>query len=110
MPPAFPGRAVRRSNEPAARARGPGPGGARFRSLLPRARDAAGVPRPGGPAVQRTGGRDASSGTVGAEPAKPAEPLEPSRPLEELLAELDGLVGLAAVKAEVKLVTNLLRI
>jgi SpoVK/Ycf46/Vps4 family AAA+-type ATPase len=30
--------------------------------------------------------------------------------LEEVLAELDGLVGLAPVKAEVKLVTNLLRV
>ncbi|MDQ4097358.1 MAG: AAA family ATPase, partial [Actinomycetota bacterium] len=41
---------------------------------------------------------------------EPPEPLEPPRPLEELLAELDGLVGLAPVKAEVKLQTNLLRV
>ncbi len=34
----------------------------------------------------------------------------PARPLEELLAELDELVGLQAVKAEVKLVTNLLQV
>jgi len=78
----------------------------RFRSMLLRALDAAGVPRPGGPTAS-----PAASGP-GEAPAKaePAEPLEPARPLEELLAELDGLVGLAAVKAEVKLVTNLLRI
>ncbi len=77
----------------------------RFRSMLLRALDSAGVPRPGGPARQPTHGRDAA-----VEMAEPAEPLEPPRPIEELLAELDALVGLAAVKAEVKLVTNLLRI
>ncbi|MGI8809883.1 MAG: AAA family ATPase [Acidimicrobiales bacterium] len=75
----------------------------RFRSMLLRAMDSAGVPRPGAPAAQPSGG----PGTAAAEPA---EPLDPPRPLEELLAELDGLVGLAPVKAEVKLVTNLLRI
>ncbi|HEV2759314.1 MAG TPA: AAA family ATPase [Acidimicrobiales bacterium] len=84
----------------------------RFRSMLLRALDSAGVPRPGGPARQPTGpgGVPGTTGGATAEPAQPAEPLEPPRPLEELLAELDGLVGLAAVKAEVKLVTNLLRI
>ena len=34
----------------------------------------------------------------------------PARPIDELLAELDALVGLAGVKHEVKLVTNLLRV
>jgi Cdc6-like AAA superfamily ATPase len=83
----------------------------RFRSMLLRAMDRAGVPRPGGstqPAPE-PGQEPAAAGepaTVG----EPEEPLEPARPLEELLAELDGLVGLAAVKAEVRLVTNLLRI
>ena len=33
-----------------------------------------------------------------------------TRPIEELLAELDGLVGLEPVKAEVKLLTNLLQV
>lgn len=36
--------------------------------------------------------------------------LPPPRPLDDLLAELDALVGLAAVKDEVKLVTNLIRV
>lgn len=36
--------------------------------------------------------------------------LPPARAIEDLLEELDGLVGLAAVKAEVKLVTNLLQV
>ncbi|HEX2047586.1 MAG TPA: AAA family ATPase [Acidimicrobiales bacterium] len=79
----------------------------RFRSMLLRAMDQGGVPRPGGPPAPTptTGGASEAAAE-----AEPDEPLEPPRPLEELLAELDGLVGLAAVKAEVKLVTNLLRV
>ncbi|MGB5760526.1 MAG: AAA family ATPase, partial [Acidimicrobiales bacterium] len=38
------------------------------------------------------------------------EPREPPEPLEDLLAELDGLIGLDAVKEEVKLLTALLRV
>ncbi|HET7718601.1 MAG TPA: AAA family ATPase, partial [Acidimicrobiales bacterium] len=86
----------------------------RFRSMLLRAIDTAGVPRPGGPErpSERDGGPEVAPrpAGVGDQAAEPEEPLEPARPLEELLAELDGLVGLAPVKAEVKLVTNLLRI
>jgi SpoVK/Ycf46/Vps4 family AAA+-type ATPase len=37
-------------------------------------------------------------------------PLPPVRPIEELFAELDSLVGLAEVKADIKMVTNLLQI
>lgn len=45
----------------------------------------------------------------GAPPEPAAAPLlPPPRPVEELLAELDELVGLEPVKAEVRLVTNLL--
>jgi Cdc6-like AAA superfamily ATPase len=94
----------------------------RFRSMLLRAIDTAGVPRPGGPErperpPERDGGPErvpgTGTGTAGTDAAaapEPEEPLEPARPLEELLAELDGLIGLAPVKAEVKLVTNLLRV
>jgi len=39
----------------------------------------------------------------------PDEP-GPARPLDDLLAELDGLVGLAPVKEEVKLVANLVQV
>jgi hypothetical protein len=74
----------------------------RYRSVLLRAMDRGGVARPGG-AV----GAPASAAAAA---SPPAEPQEPARPLEELLAELDGLVGLAPVKAEVKLVTNLLQV
>jgi hypothetical protein len=74
----------------------------RFRSVLLRAIDRGGVSRPGGVVGQP------ASDAAAARP--PAPPQEPARPLEELLAELDGLIGLAAVKAEVKLVTNLLQV
>lgn len=53
----------------------------------------------------------AAGGDDAAAPAEEPEPeLGPPRPLDELLAELDALVGLAAVKAEVKLVTDLISV
>ncbi len=84
-----------------------------FRHRLLRAMDGAGVGRPGRPRPAPS--PSTSTSTSGAAPdvvADAAEPppQEPSRPLEEVLAELDALVGLAPVKAEVKLVTNLLRV
>ncbi len=90
-----------------------------FRHRLLRAIDDAGVGRPGRPrAGHPSPGRLASTGGPDPEPAaeaeaeaaEPSPPQEPARPLEEVLAELDALVGLAPVKAEVKLVTNLLRV
>ncbi len=74
----------------------------RYRNVLLRAIDRGGLARPGGAA-----GAPASEAAAA---RVPSEPQEPARPLEELLAELDGLVGLAPVKAEVKLVTNLLQV
>lgn len=44
------------------------------------------------------------------EPEGAAEPLPPPRPLEELMAELDDLIGLAEVKAEVRRITDLIRV
>lgn len=73
----------------------------RFRNVLLRSMDRAGIRRPGGPA-----GAPASAAAA----ARPHQPDDPPRPLEELLAELDGLVGLAPVKAEVKLVANLIQV
>jgi Cdc6-like AAA superfamily ATPase len=70
----------------------------RFRSMLLRALGPAlptAAPSPAGPAT--------------APSPKEAE-LPPVRPLEDLYAELDGLVGLTEVKAEVKLVANLVRV
>ncbi len=74
----------------------------RFRGTLLRCMDRGGVNRPGG--VMGAPASDAAAARA------PATPQEPARPIEELLAELDGLVGLAPVKAEVKLVTNLLQV
>jgi SpoVK/Ycf46/Vps4 family AAA+-type ATPase len=50
------------------------------------------------------------SATVAPTAAPVAPPGGPPRPLEELLSELSAMVGLAEVKAQVRLVTNLLRV
>lgn len=68
----------------------------RFRGMLLRAIDA--VPAPAA----------AAATTAAAATAAVTDP--PPRPIDELLAELDGLIGLAGAKHEVKLVTNLLRV
>lgn len=79
----------------------------RFRSMLLRAMDDHEVPRPGQPdAAPRqaaTAGETAPTDDVEVE-------LPPERPIEELLAELDALIGLDHVKAEVRRLTSLLRI
>ncbi len=82
----------------------------RFRDVLLSAFDAAGVPRPGQPATvtptsaARTAATSATAGTA------PAPELPRARPIEELLAELDALVGLQLVKADIRRLTSLLRI
>ncbi len=91
-----------------------------FRSALLSAMDAAGVGNPAtratraarpGPMAAGAGAGPATAATgVAAQSAEWAATSPPPRPLEELLAELDGLVGLAEVKAEVRLVTNLIRV
>lgn len=77
----------------------------RFRGrLLDRIADARGVARRD--AAQSVA---ASSGTpIGSIAAEPDLP--PARPVDEVLAELDELIGLAAVKAEVKKVADLTRV
>jgi hypothetical protein len=81
-----------------------------FRDALLRAFDAAGVTRPG----QRRPVTPAAGGGGGGGPAStasaPPADLPPARPIEELLAELDALVGLTDVKADVRRLTSLLRI
>ncbi len=76
------------------------------RDALLQAFDAAGVARPGqrAPATPPGTPHGAQSAT-----AAVIEP-PPARPLEELLAELDALVGLAEVKADVRRLASLLRI
>jgi AAA+ superfamily predicted ATPase len=63
-------------------------------------------------AVPPAGSRGPATGVTKAEERAAEEEAElpPPRPIDELLAELDDLVGLAPVKAEVKLVTALLRV
>jgi hypothetical protein len=73
-----------------------------WRLVLLGAFDSQGVTRPGRPATARPTGHAA--------PAQPAPELPPERSIEELLAELDALVGLEHVKADVRRLTSLLRI
>lgn len=82
----------------------------RFRGMLLGAMDAYGVPRPGSPRPEPRAATSTPAPGGPTAPAAPEEPEEPPRPIEELLAELDALVGLGPVKAEVKLVTNLVRV
>ncbi len=70
----------------------------------PSARQAAGG-RPPTPGEQEA----ASQAGPGAPEPPPAE-LAPARPLAELLAELDALIGLTPVKAEIHRVADLLRV
>ena len=75
----------------------------RFRTMLLRSIELAGLPRPG---VESAGKPGVAAGTT-----TPAlKPVRVRRGVEPLLAELDALIGLAAVKAEVRLVVNLLQI
>ena len=62
------------------------------------------------PATGTPGGSGGTAATAAESAPPPAEDLGPPRPLDDLLAELDALVGLADVKREVHLVSNLLRV
>ena len=81
----------------------------RFRTMLLKTMDRAGVPRPGSIGAARAAG-DAPASELPADTALPQAQLPPARPLEELLEELDALVGLDAVKSEVRLVANLIKV
>ena len=75
-----------------------------FRTMAVQALEMRGITKPG---TTRT---DTSSPPrTDTLPAAPP-PLPPPEPIDDLLAELDALVGLAGVKSEVKLVTNLLQV
>lgn len=75
-----------------------------FRSMLLGAMKDVGVTPP-----YSRSGTDIRTETVGEPVPEPAGAPE-KEPVEKVLAELDALVGLAAVKAEVRLVTNLLQV
>jgi hypothetical protein len=85
-----------------------------FRATLLRAMEAAGLRNPwtgrsplSGRIVE--GAVAAPSGPAVQPPPAPS-PLPPPRPLEELLSELDGMIGLKEVKAQVRLVSSLIRV
>lgn len=83
----------------------------RFRTMLLKTMDRAGVPRPGSKAAGKTApGEAAATSELPPETDLPEAKLGPARPLEELLEELDDLIGLEAVKTEVRLVANLLKV
>lgn len=73
-----------------------------FRKLL-----LARIPSQKPAAASAEGGSTSAETTNAAEP--PPEPV-PAEPLEDLLAELDGLIGLDAVKEEVRLLSALLQV
>ena len=88
-----------------------------FRTALLRHLDALGVPRPGQPPPKPAPATPTPAAPATSSPATPApihaEPLAPAAPtrsLTELLAELDQLVGLANVKAEVRRLGSLLQV
>jgi Holliday junction resolvasome RuvABC ATP-dependent DNA helicase subunit len=100
----------------------------RFRTTMLQAMDAAGIERPGRrpPAAVPPAGLGARGGPIGSD-AAPTEPaptaaatagesavpvVEPpsDRSLDYLLADLDELIGLANVKAEVRRLTSLLQV
>jgi hypothetical protein len=87
-----------------------------FRMMLLRRLDEAGLPRPGQPIPAATSTAASAPKPVASTPvaatvvAAPSTPAAPLRPLEELLAELDLLVGLANVKAEVRRLSSLLQV
>lgn len=66
----------------------------------------------GDPDAPAPGVPDPAAATVGGKAQGDAEvaALPPPRPIEELMNELDALVGLEGVKAEVKLVADLIRV
>ena len=76
-----------------------------FRTGLLRAMDAAGVARPGQPNIAMAAVAAAVTTTPTTSVDAPA-----ARSLDQLLAELDALVGLANVKAEVRRLTSMLQV
>jgi Holliday junction resolvasome RuvABC ATP-dependent DNA helicase subunit len=88
-----------------------------FRTTLLQAMDGADINRPGQPPRGPSPATPGGPGTPPVAAAKTDGPavhvdvqLPPARGIEDLLAELDDLVGLAKVKAEVRRLTSLLQI
>ncbi|HZX55958.1 MAG TPA: AAA family ATPase [Ilumatobacteraceae bacterium] len=79
-----------------------------YRTTLLKAMDAAGVARPGQP--DNPAPRPAAAATAGTAPAAPETVLAPARSVADLMAELDALIGLENVKAEVRRLTSMLQV
>ena len=73
-----------------------------FRTRLQKAMDDAGV------GTARAATPEAAAAAAAVVP--PAEPEKPARPLAEVMGELDALIGLKDVKAEVRRVTDLIQV
>jgi hypothetical protein len=81
-----------------------------FRTTMLQHLDATGVSRPGQPDVTPSPRASAPAITAPAAAAPSAVAPPPARSITELLAELDALVGLANVKAEVRRLTSMLQV
>ena len=81
-----------------------------FRTALLSHLDAADVARPGTPLPPTPTYPPVATSTATTTSPPPAIEAPPLRPITELLAELDALVGLSNVKAEVRRLTSLLQV
>ena len=68
------------------------------------------APRPGGTPTGALSGAQVAATATAEEPKVEEKPPPPEKTLEELLAELDGLVGLEAIKREIHHQTQVLRV
>ena len=85
-----------------------------YRTLLLQSMDAAGVARPGQPITLKAEPTPAEvaprpAAVTNAEPV-PTTTEAPARSIEEVMAELDALIGLDNVKAEVRRLTSMLQV
>src|SRR3954470_7335216 len=79
-----------------------------YRTTLLEAMDAAGVARPGQP--DKPVQRPTAAAAAGPPAATPEAVLAPARSVADLMAELDALIGLENVKAEVRRLTSMLQV
>ena len=83
-----------------------------YRTRLLQAMDEAGVARPGQPDQPQPRPAPAAPSTAATAAAAPVPEtaLPPARSIDDVMAELDGLIGLANVKAEVRRLTSMLQV
>ncbi len=88
-----------------------------YRTRLLQAMDVAGVPRPGQPDLPASRPtpaeatpHPATTAAAGATPEVHGPVLPPARPVDDVMAELDALIGLDNVKAEVRRLTSMLQV